>query len=147
MRFLTQVYPAILAIWVGYSGCKRILSTHLILLRYSIFSKIHVWWAYAYNLYTYTEHTHTIVHVHWVYAYKLYGYAQHLLTNCMRMISIRLQIVWVCSAYAYKSQAYAQHTCKIYMIPMCFLLRVCWAYAYKLKSYAQWLCTNCVCLC
>jgi len=91
------VLPPFNGIWEGYSVCKRIYSNSLLLPRYSIFSKILISWTYAYNLYTYIEHT---------------------LTNFLRMVSIRLQIVCVCSAYVYKkthinhihrSYTYAEH--------------------------------------
>jgi len=80
--------------------------------------------------------------------FRWYSYAEHSHTVCIRTLSIRLQIVGVCSAYAYELYAYAQHThtkkhIDIYidhtrMLSIrLWILCVCWAYAYNNDTYAE----------
>ena len=96
------------SVWVRYSVSKTILSAYLFLPQYSIFSEILVCWAHAYNFTCTLSIRLRIVCICSAYAYELYAYAQHMLTNCMHMLSIRVQknieIVWiilVCWVYAY----------------------------------------------
>jgi len=113
--------PPLNVIMEGHSMWKRIFSNSLFLPRYSFFSQILVCRAYTYNLYTYTEHT---------------------LTNCRRMLSIRLWIICVCSACASEHiESYVDD--KSMLSIRLQMVWVCWAYACESYAYAQCTCTIC----
>jgi len=81
-----------------------------------------------------------LAHVCCACAYKLYTYAEYTVTNCKRMLSIRLQIVSACWACAYKLKAHAEHTltnCGRMLSIRVQFFRECSACAYKLWSHAE----------
>jgi hypothetical protein len=91
------------------TSCTRLLSIRRQFVR--------VCWAYAVNLYPYTQHTHSIctrmlsIRNQFVLVCSAYaGVGSKIFVIFNRMLSMRHQIVLVCSAYAINLYSYAQHT-------------------------------------